>query len=621
MRQINFLSIVLLAFLAFSFTAFGQATAPASSQAAAPDSASQKQTAKIFNDVFGEELSKAKTPDQKLSLAKKMLEAAQRGANDPGLVKLLCLSSYELATKSEQGYEVAQKSVEYLGDNQPGELALVQQKVMDLHQLVYSRARGDNRKVEGDKFIELLIESAETARGEENMTQAMALLDKAATFANAIKSDSAVRIRQLQTDYKRVQNLLKKADSLQQKLKMNSADTVTRSQLVQLYVVEFDAPKQALALVSDKRDTPEVRLLSLASNSTATLTEKESLDLAEYYCQLSASASGTGKVVVLSRAKGYYERFLEAHEEKDAEQARVRLLCDKVNDDLAKLRSSLPQDGDLLRLVRLNRDVLQGRWTVSGDLVMQEDMNGSRVALPVTLQGSYELEFTFTTPNDNVIILNLPVGNTALTVVETADKIGMCVDDKDWATNDTSKRHTHLDLNARHVMLAKVTVADNSCTVAIEMDKKALTNWTGKQGQINRHGWWGFPLGMPGIGADRVIRVHSVKIRKGKTTRAYEQKSLAPFAGKWEVKYSNGVLRKYTVTSNGILSKEENGQLRVGGRLYCIGNEIFADFVDWQFERWTLVDDRVKINHYNPFTLYPSQKPNCTAVGSRSSSK
>jgi len=98
MKSAPVLGVVVLAAFLLSGPAFGQAaTTTPSSQPAMPDAASQKRATELVNEVYGDELAKAKTPEQKVTLAKKMLTAAVETKDDVAGKYVLLISARELA--------------------------------------------------------------------------------------------------------------------------------------------------------------------------------------------------------------------------------------------------------------------------------------------------------------------------------------------------------------------------------------------------------------------------------------------------------------------------------------------------------------------------------------------
>lgn len=79
------------------------------------------------------------------------------------------------------------------------------------------------------------------------------------------------------------------------------------------------------------------------------------------------------------------------------------------------------------------------------------------------------------------------------------------------------------------------------------------------------------------------------------------------FAGTWSVTYSNGVGRRYVIDKEGIAAY---GDRR--GRLSIKDGNTVLDFGDGKLERLLLVSGRLRIEHFNPASSYPSN-PTATA--------
>lgn len=85
--------IVVPALLAAS--ALAQDTAPAKKPV--PDAAAQAQATKLVKEVYGDDYAKAKTADQKVALAKKLLHKAGETRNDPNALYALLNVAKDMA--------------------------------------------------------------------------------------------------------------------------------------------------------------------------------------------------------------------------------------------------------------------------------------------------------------------------------------------------------------------------------------------------------------------------------------------------------------------------------------------------------------------------------------------
>ena len=205
--------------------------------------------------------------------------------------------------------------------------------------------------------MEVLEELADAKIDQGAGAEAKALYARALTIAKYIKSDRAETILAKNKRANTVIAQQAKLKSLQTKLAADPKNTGVRTKLILLHLVEFDNPAQAAKLLTDDLDETTRTYVSLAARDLADLDEAACLELGRWCSQtLSKKASRAGKPLVLTRAQGYYQRYLELHGTTDIQSTRAQLALMSIEKELARLNALLPGSGKTLMLT-LGKDV------------------------------------------------------------------------------------------------------------------------------------------------------------------------------------------------------------------------------------------------------------------------
>lgn len=78
-----------------------------------------------------------------------------------------------------------------------------------------------------------------------------------------------------------------------------------------------------------------------------------------------------------------------------------------------------------------------------------------------------------------------------------------------------------------------------------------------------------------------------------------------PLAGKWSVKFANGVVETCELRANGRASVAEPARSS-GGKAEAEGNAVVITFDDDRIERWSVRGAGVAVEHWFPASQYPA---------------
>jgi formylglycine-generating enzyme required for sulfatase activity len=320
-------------------------------------------TASDYERLFGTEgrkvtASRTKTDDA--SFAAKLIKIAKNMPDSPDFQILLYEKASEFGSAGPAGCETALEALKLLEKAVPEKKVQWRQKKLAVVKLRFEKSYGAARKAAGKPYMNMLEAVADAKAAEGNGSEAEALYKRAIMIATYIKSPRSAEIL---AKSNRVDDMVAQATklrALRAKLKKNAQDTVTRTELIILYVVELDKPPEAARLLTDDLDKVTRTCVPFAAKKLEDIDEATCLKLGDwYYEKLWKNASDTGKPVVLRRAMGYYRRFLERHAKKDVELFRVETALKNIDKELKKLRvlstgTSFPKGSKLTLILSEN---------------------------------------------------------------------------------------------------------------------------------------------------------------------------------------------------------------------------------------------------------------------------
>ena len=93
--------------------------------------------------------------------------------------------------------------------------------------------------------------------------------------------------------------------------------------------------------------------------------------------------------------------------------------------------------------------------------------------------------------------------------------------------------------------------------------------------------------------------------RTRRTRSRSREVDLRVFQGRWVIKYSNGVFRRYVIDADGGVTSLGRGGQDTKGKLAQEGNDVLLDFGDNKLERLQVIDGTLRVQHFNPASSYP----------------
>ena len=294
-----------------------------------------------YESLFGDEAKKvaaSRTRTDDVKFAAKLFKAAKDMPDSPALQILLYEKTCQFGSAGAAGCDTALKALNLLEKAVPARKDHWRQRKFEIVKFRFDRSYGAARKTAGEPYMEMLEVLADAHVAEGNGTEAKKLYSRALMIATYIRSP---RLADILAKSRRASALAArqiKLTALQTRLTTNPEDTAVREELILLYIVAFDKPAEAAKLLTDDLDEVTRTYVPLAAKKLDDLDEAICLELGDWYHKkLSKKASVVGRSVVLRRAHGYYQRFLEFHAKKDARSYRTKAALKSIETELKKL--------------------------------------------------------------------------------------------------------------------------------------------------------------------------------------------------------------------------------------------------------------------------------------------
>ncbi|MDP6544668.1 MAG: LamG domain-containing protein [Phycisphaerae bacterium] len=340
-----------------------------------------------YETLFGADAKKiiaSRTKTDDVEFAATLLKISKDVTDSPELQILLYEKAVQFGSAGVSGCDTAMEALGLLEKAVPAKKVQWRQKKLDIVKLRFTRSYGAAKKEAGHSYMEILEAVADAKVKEGDGAGAKLLYNRARSIAVYIKSPRAAEILAKSKHANAVVARQVRIKSLETKLKADARNTAVREELVLLYVVALDKPGEAAKLLTDDLDEVTRTYVPLAAKKIDDLDVAVCLELGDwYYRKLSKNASSAGKLVVLQRAKGYYERFCESQTEKNIQSLRAKMALDSIGKELVKLGASVRPRVPAGIILAMSFE--KGQWTKAKDgSVLVKDVSRRSSATPLT---------------------------------------------------------------------------------------------------------------------------------------------------------------------------------------------------------------------------------------------
>ena len=503
------------------------AVSTASARAAEEEKAAE--AAAAFESVYGADLKRAKAtrdPKDDLDLAARLLAAASQATGQPEFLAILCENACDLALASPDGCATAADAMQLEAAAIPGKAAACAERMVDVRQREFDVAKSDARAAAGEKLIDAILASLAERQKTGVKPDEASYYRRALMVARAVKSDRAAALDAHLKDLEQAARLAAEIESLKKQLAANPQNPAVRLRLVRLLLVDLDDPAEAAKHVEGVQDAALVKYVPAAARPLEEAPELACLELGDWYRGLAETAPPAAKGPMFARAQAYYKRFLGVHSAEDINRAKAVAAMQKIEADLqvaapksapvpAKTPAKVPVSGqwiDLLALVDLSQDALGGGWERNGvELVIRNDVPRTRVAIPLLVDGAYELEIRCTRIwGEQTYGVVLPVGaKSALLRLSGFSR------QSDLCGVESTKIPTPIRSGQETSVLARVTPKGDQVEIDVKLNGQPFIHWQGPVSSLPSPDWWGMPNAKcPGLVSSSVKSAwHSARLK------------------------------------------------------------------------------------------------------------
>jgi hypothetical protein len=503
--------------------------------AGAPAAPAEQSPERTFESLFGDGMRRVQAtrePEDDVALARQLVEFARKN-EDADLQAIVCRKAYLLGWRDASGFDVAIEAMVLLEAVRPESTVECRENISAVRERAFDEARGPAWNEAGEALIDALLSLGDARLETEDYGEATVTYRKALAVADKVRSpqESHIEARIESVDVHR------RLAALRRKVEKDPSDRAAREELLKLYLIEMDDPERASKYVEADRDDNLDKYILVAAMNPDSLPDKACLELGKWYREHAEEASAAARPAMLERARTYYARYLEVHEEEDAPRAIAAVALKEIEAEIAELESPERREArwvNLLAMVDLRRHALSGKWTIRGGKLGTKAYPQCYCRIPAWPEGSYEMEVSFirTLGVAKGVLIALPVGKTMGLLRLSARPYGdvyygytdegysasglELVNGAAFAHNGTTVQPARLPNGRLHEVHVKVLLKDEEADINVQVDGKPYIRWKGPPSAITPPAMWGSdkpPAGL-GVGADHAnIVFHTMRLR------------------------------------------------------------------------------------------------------------
>lgn len=499
-----------------------------------------EKAAETFRSLYGADLARVRESSETrddLELAGRLLESAKKSTDQPAFLAIVCQTTADLAMIHPVGFARAAEALELLAAQVPDKAAACRERLLEVRQRQFDTARGDEKQAAGEAILDLLAPIIQAKEAAGDVAEATALYRRAKTIARAARSPRTADIDARAEALAQRMRTERQIADVRALLEKDPANVSVREGLVRLLLVDRNAPAEAAKVLAGCQDKDLLKYVPAAARPVEAAPELACLELGEWYARLADAAPPHARTAMYARARPYLERFLEVHAATDLMRTRGQMALGKVTEAAARLAAPAPkpaprekpaksapaqpavikpgQWADLLALVDPDRDAVAGEWSAGEQSLTMTGPGGTRLAIPVSVQGDYQLQVEFAqVQGDNEVAFILPVGSRATALLigkEVRRRSGLF-----WAEKgDTMVSPAPLTMRAPHTLDVTVKTQTDKADIDVRLDGKPYFRWQGGLSSVTVWDAYRLPqTGCVGLGAwGGEVTFTSVKLR------------------------------------------------------------------------------------------------------------
>lgn len=487
-----------------------------------PEAVAQEESLKLIREVYKEEYTGAKTAAEKSALAAKLLRVAGQSKDDVTGRYVLLRVARDLATQAGDIPTVL-TAVEQMGTHYAID-------PVGMRGEYFVRAAKEGSQPSHHKVVvERAPELVEASLAKDDYAMAGQICRVALISVRKLRDGAALarltaldrQVEETAQAYVRVQQMLPKLDS-------QPTDPEANLIVGRFYCFSKNAWDKGIPLLALGADEAlkQVAEKELAGAGAA----DEKLTLGDAWWDLADRREGQEQEVLRRRAGFWYRQA------QDGLSGLARVKVSKRLEELSEAAQAVVEESgpavlpgkkfsrgawvDVLDWVEAEKDQVHGPWRREAGGLVAPAARMARLMLPVTVNGSYELEIEFTrTKGIEAVAVILPVGNGdcdfLVSGLEGRFHGFERIDGRSLESSPAGTRPGPLSNNERHTLLLRVGVQGDNALLEAVLDKKPCVRWAGKQQSLSRYHAWIMPdLKRLGLGTHRSeVVFHRIRLR------------------------------------------------------------------------------------------------------------
>jgi hypothetical protein len=315
----------------------------------APGADAKGDPKEMYASLFAEEEKAAlATPGRAddLAFAKKLLAAADGVSDSPLLQMVMYEKALDFAARCKDGRAVAKDAARRLAAADPKRKAECDDRVLKMLEAQLRAADRTESATVARELLDHLLATVDGDVADHRAADAVAHLRRAGLVATQFKLPEAEGLAERLKAAAAAEKIDAEIAACQKTLAATPGNEVTARRLLMLYLVEKDDPNQAEKLLASAGPDEQFKtFLPLLKKDASEIPEALCTDLGGWYCSLAAKASPAGRPKMLTRARGFYQRFLDLHNQSDGPALRVKIQLAKVDKDLERCGTPTPVGG------------------------------------------------------------------------------------------------------------------------------------------------------------------------------------------------------------------------------------------------------------------------------------
>ncbi len=211
--------------------------------------------------------------------------------------------------------------------------------------------------------------------------------------------------------------------------------------------------------------------------------------------KIADKSSGDDADHALLRAGYYWEMALPGATALERVELRKKMIAvEKVREKMPGLQQmavagKLPTGAwyDLFGSLKLPQGVTRGRWMQQGNEIASNSDSTCSLLLPVIVQGSYELETTFTTKRENGVGLVLPVAHRSVALIKDYRNPSLSLHNVTVA-GSTSPAQVQLGIlqpGVKQTLRVVVTINGEDVKISSHVNNLPPVDWSGKVADLS----------------------------------------------------------------------------------------------------------------------------------------